>query len=165
MRLVVLCAVLLAGIAAFALWPVDEEERVKDAVRDAVRAASDGYVSDVLDAIHPDFTDRSAGRVIDRDMIRVAMLGAFGRRDRSTWFAELTAEDVGLLEFDAEAGRATAGFTVRTFRLPAGSEYVDDAEPTWVVAIEGRLLRDAEDDTWRFVSSTHETLSGRPPYR
>ncbi len=163
--MIVIAAVLLAGIGAFALWPVDEEDRVRNAVRGAVRAFSEGHITDCLDAIDADFVDRSAGRTIDRDTIRAAMLGAFGRRrDGPTWIARLSADEVTLVELEAEAGRALTSFTVRTFELPPGAEYVDDAEPVWEVAVEARLAR-GEDGTWRFVASTHRTVSGTPPYR
>lgn len=166
MRLLVILGVLLAAIGAIALWPVQPEEQVKDVVRDAVRAFSDGRAGDCLSHFDDDFVDRSASREIDRNMIRAALLGAFGGRGRAQdLVALLDEESLRVTTLDPEAGRASASFDVRVLELPAGTEYVDGGELVWAVTVDAELRRDEDDETWRFASSEHRTLEGQAPYR
>jgi hypothetical protein len=152
------------ALALWLAWPVAAEDQVRRAVRDAVADFDEAAIRDLLDALDGSFVDDSGPRRIDRETIRLGLLGAArsGLRPRS-WQLRLIPP-IEVPDCAAEAGRASARFVVRLYHLGEGAEYLRDGDLRWEVEIDAELRR-GEDGRWRFVRSTHRTLAGRPPYR
>jgi hypothetical protein len=157
----VACAALALVLLALSVRRAfaSDETRIRSLVEGALADFNDRDPGDVLAAFAPDYRDATAS--VDREGLRAALLWTAARGLVKGAGPSLSAElgdEVQVADLDVEAGTATARMALRLLEERGPG----NAVPIWDVAVEAGLVRDAEAG-WRFVRSTHRTLSGAPP--
>ncbi|MBI5851073.1 MAG: hypothetical protein HZB39_08600 [Planctomycetes bacterium] len=162
MRPTALLAAFVLGFAAWILWPSDEVTLVRSIPRRLAAAFSSGRASTCLDGFAMEYSDTSEGARIDRETIRVALLGRFGGAAGGDLVAKVRDESLDLASYDAESGTAELGFVVVLSRVSPLATEVTPADAIWEIEVAATLRRE-EDGEWRITRSTHRTVSGARP--
>lgn len=135
--------VALLGALVFSLWPVSDEDRVKEAVSEVVTGAREADLGAILGPISDDYVD---GDGLTKDMLRGYLFREFRSRGP-------IGVHRGPISATVEGGKATATFDAVVVEGVAGSVIPTDAD-AWSVTVS---LRNIGGD-WLITGHTRRPL-------
>jgi len=135
-----------------------DETKIRWTIEEMVGGFNRERASPVMRAFSQDYRDETSDA--DRELVHQAVVSLFFReRDPRTKRFLLRGEipeDSLTVEVGEEGAHATARGVLTVFAAEGEGEAV-----SWRVSFEGTLAH--EEDGWRFVRSSYETLEGRRP--
>ena len=144
-RVLALSAVVVALLAALitSLWPISDEDLVKEAVSEVVQGAREGDLGAILGPISDDYRDADG---LTRDALRGLLFREFRARGP-------IGVHRGPISATVEGAKATATFDAVVVEGVAGSVLPTDAD-AWSITV---ALRNTDGD-WQITSHTRRPL-------